>query len=309
MKNQKSLLAILVLMLGASIMSSCQKKTKVTEKDGIEYTYIKEGSETAPNGSFLLYNLEITTGTDSVIYSTAEQPFPGYLMANDSLPPTNGMDEIFLTLRKGDSIQFESTAKVIFGANFPPFMKEEDIVKVKLGAFEIMDQAAIEAFFNQTMEVEDKKRAERAVELVAAEGKTIEAYIQEKGLTASKTESGLYYVIEQEGTGEATTPGTTMYVNYAGYLLDGTLFDTSMPDVAKANNIFDAQRAYEALPVNVGMGQVIPGWDEGLMLLKKGSKGKFIIPSPLGYGENGAGAMIPPNSILVFDVEVTDVQK
>lgn len=309
MKNQKSLLAILVLMLGASIMSSCQKKTKVTEKDGIEYTYIKEGSETAPNGSFLLYNLEITTATDSVIYSTAEQPFPGYLMANDSLPPTNGMDEIFLTLRKGDSIQFESTAKVIFGANFPPFMKEEDIVKVKLGAFEIMDQAAIETFFNQTMEVEDKKRAERAVELVAAEGKTIEAFIQEKGLTASKTESGLYYVIEQEGTGEATTPGTTMYVNYAGYLLDGTLFDTSMPDVAKANNIFDTERTYEALPVNVGMGQVIPGWDEGLMLLKKGSKGKFIIPSPLGYGENGAGAMIPPNSILVFDVEVTDVQK
>lgn len=219
------------------------------------------------------------------------------------------MDEIFLTLRKGDSIQFESTAKVIFGANFPPFMKEEDIVKVKLGAFEIMDQAAIEAFFNSTMEAEDKKRAERAVGLVAEEGKTIEAYIQEKGLTASKTESGLYYVIEQEGTGEATTPGTTMYVNYAGYLLDGTLFDTSMPEIAKANNIFDAERSYEALPVNVGMGQVIPGWDEGLMLLKKGSKGKFIIPSPLGYGENGAGAMIPPNSILVFDVEVTDVQK
>ena len=233
MKNQKSLLAILVLMVGASFMSSCQKKTKVTEKDGIEYTYIKEGTESAPNGSFLLYNLEITTATDSVIYSTAEQPFPGYLMANDSLPPTNGMDEIFLTLRKGDSIQFESTAKVIFGENFPPFMKEADIVKVKLGAFEIMDQAAIEAFFNSTMEAEDKKRAERAVGMVAEEGKTIEAYIQEKGLTASKTESGLYYVIEQEGTGEATTPGTTMYVNYAGYLLDGTLFDTSIPEIAK----------------------------------------------------------------------------
>lgn len=309
MKNHKSLLAILVLMLGTGIMSSCQKKTKVTEKDGIEYTYIKEGTESAPNGSFLLYNLEITTGTDSVIYSTAQQPFPGYLMANDSLPPTNGMDEIFLTLKKGDSIQFQSTAKVIFGENFPPFMKAEDMVKVKLGAFEIMDQAAIETFFNSTMEAEDKKKAERAVGLVAEEGKTIEAYIQEKGLTALKTESGLYYVIEKEGTGEATTPGTTMYVNYAGYLLDGTLFDTSLPDIAKANNMFDEQRPYEALPVNVGMGQVIPGWDEGLMLLKKGSKGKFIIPSPLGYGENGAGAMIPPNSILVFDVEVTDVQK
>jgi FKBP-type peptidyl-prolyl cis-trans isomerase FkpA len=309
MKNHKSLLALLVLLVGTSILFSCQKKTKVTEKDGIEYTYIKEGTEKAPNGSFLLYNLDITTATDSVIYSTAEQPFPGYLMANDSLPPTNGMDEIFLALKKGDSIQFQAPVKVIFGANFPPTMKEDDIVKVKLGAFEIMDQEAIEKFFNETMEAEDKKRAERAVGLIAEEAKRIEAYIQEKGLNASKTESGLYYVIEKEGSGEATSVGNTMYVNYAGYLLDGKVFDTSIPEVAKANNVFNEGRPYEPLPVNVGMGQVIPGWDEGLMLLKKGSKAKFIIPSPLGYGENGAGAMIPPNSILVFDVEVTNVQK
>ena len=57
------------------------------------------------------------------------------------------------------------------------------------------------------------------------------------------------------------------------------------------------------------MSQVIDGWDEGLMILKKGSKAKLIIPSPLGYGESGAGAMIPANSILVFDVEVTDAKK
>jgi FKBP-type peptidyl-prolyl cis-trans isomerase len=309
MKNQTSLLAILVLMMGTTILTSCQKKTKVTEKDGIEYTYIKEGSEKAPNGSFLLYNLKITTGTDSVIYSTADQPFPGYLQANDSMPTNNGMDEIFSNLRKGDSIQFESTAKVIFGENFPPSMRGEDVVKVNLGAFEIMDQAGIEAFFNKTMEAEDKKKAERAVVLLAEESKTIEAYLKEKGLNGTKTASGLYYVIEREGTGETTTPNTTMYVDYAGYLLDGTLFDTSIPEIAKANNIFNEQRPYEPLPVNVGMGQVIPGWDEGLLLLKKGSKAKFIIPSPLGYGENGAGSSIPANSILVFDVEVKNVQK
>lgn len=309
MKNQTSLLAILVLMMGTTILTSCQKKTKITEKDGIEYTYIKEGSEKAPNGSFLLYNLKITTGTDSVIYSTADQPFPGYLMANDSMPTQNGMDEIFSNLRKGDSIQFESTARTIFGENFPPSMRGEDVVKVNLGAFEIMDQAGIEAFFNKTMEAEDKKKAERAVVLLAEESKTIEAYLKEKGLNGIKTASGLYYVIEREGTGEATTPNTTMYVDYAGYLLDGTIFDTSIPEIAKANNIFNEQRPYEPLPVNVGMGQVIPGWDEGLLLLKKGSKAKFIIPSPLGYGENGAGSSIPANSILVFDVEVKNVQK
>lgn len=308
MKNSKSLLAILVLMFGASTMSSCQK-TKTTEKDAIEYTYIKEGSEKAPNGQFVLYNLEISTASDSVIYSTIDQPFPGYLMANDTLTPQNGMDEIFLNLRKGDSINFESTAKIIFNGNYPPAVKEEDVIKVKLGAFDVKTDSAMQVFYQEVMMAEQAKSAERAKTLLVEEAKTIETYVKEKGLNAQKTENGLYYVIEQEGTGEATTPGTTMYVNYAGYLIDGTLFDTSLPDVAKANNIFTEGRPYEPLPVNVGMGQVIPGWDEGLMLLKKGSKAKFIIPSPLAYGESGAGALIPANSILVFDVEVTDVQK
>lgn len=308
MKNYKSLVALLALLTGASTMSSCQK-TKVTEKDAVEYTYIKEGSEKAPNGSFLLYNLEITTANDSVIYSTLTQPFPGYLMANDSITPQNGMDEIFLSLRKGDSITFEAAAKIIFNGNQPAPIKEDDIIKVRLGAYDVKTEAEMQAFYEEVMKKEQEKSAERAKTLLVEEAKTIDSYVAEKGLTAQKTENGLYYVIEKEGTGEATTPGTTMYVNYAGYLLDGTLFDTSLPDIAKANNIFNEGRPYEPLPVNVGMGQVIPGWDEGLMLLKKGSKAKFIIPSPLAYGENGAGALIPANSILVFDVEVTDVQK
>lgn len=308
MQNTKSLAAILVLMFGASTISSCQKK-KVTEKDGIEYTYINEGSDKAPNGEFLLYNLEITTASDSVIYSTIDQPFPGYLMANDTLTPQNGMDEIFLTLRKGDSINFQSTAKIIFNGNQPPPLKEDDVVKVKLGAFDIKSDSAMQVYYQEVMMAEQVKSAERAKTLVVEEGKAIEAYAAEKGLTVQKTENGLYYVIEREGTGDATTPGSTMYVNYAGYLVDGTLFDTSWPEIAKANNIFQEGRPYEPLSVNVGMGQVIPGWDEGLMLLKKGSKAKFLIPSPLAYGENGAGAMIPANSILIFDVEVTDVQK
>ncbi len=300
-------MAILVLLVGASTLTSC-KKTKVTEKDGIEYTYVKEGNEKAPNGEFLLYNLQITTGSDSVIYSTAEQPFPGYMQANDSMPINNGMDEIFLSLRKGDSIAFESTAKTIFGNNFPPFMKEEDVVKVRLGAFEIMNEEAIQAYFEKVMAAEEVKREERAKERLIEEDKIIQDFIKEKGLEAQKTESGLYYVIEEEGTGEPVSAGTTMHVNYAGYLIDGTLFDTSIESLAKENNAFSEGRPYEALPVTVGMGQVIPGWDEGLLLLKKGSKAKFIIPSPLGYGENAMGAKIPANSVLVFDVDVADVQ-
>lgn len=308
MKNNRSLLATLALVFGVISLSSCQK-TEVTEIDGIEYTYIKEGSEKAVNGDFLLYHLKISTEGDSVFYSTDDQPFPGYLLANDSIPANNGMDEIFLSLKKGDSIAFEAPAKVIFGNNQPPFLNAEEIVKVRLGAFNIMDEAGIQAYFEEVMAAEEANRAERAKELLVEEGATIEAYAAENGLDVEKTENGLYYVIETEGTGEAMTPGTTMYVNYAGYLMDGTLFDTSYEDIAKANNVYNPQRPYEPLSVNVGMGQVIPGWDEGLMLLKNGSKAKFLIPSPLAYGENGTGGGIGPNSILIFDVEVTDVQK
>jgi FKBP-type peptidyl-prolyl cis-trans isomerase FkpA len=308
MKNKHSLLAALALTVGVSTISSCQK-SRVTEKDGIEFTYIKEGSEKAPNGDFLLYNLEISTAKDSVIYSTLNQPFPGYLMANDSMTAQNGMDEIFLNLKKGDSITFKTTAKIIFNGNYPEYLKENDVLTVKLGAFDIKSDSAMQAFYMEVMMAEQAKSAEKAKVLVVEEGKKIEAYAAEKGLKVQKTENGLYYVIEKEGTGEATTPGTTMYVNYAGYLMDGTLFDTSWPEIAKSNNIFNEGRPYEPLPVNVGMGQVIPGWDEGLMLLKKGSKAKLLIPSPLAYGESGAGSLIPANSILIFDVEVADVQK
>jgi len=308
MKNYKSVALVFALLAGVSTLSSC-KKTKVTKKDAIEFTYIKQGKEKPANGDFMLYNLEILTQADSVIYSTLTQPFPGYLMANDTIKAQDGMDEIFLALRKGDSITFEAAAKIVFSGNQPAPIKEDDKIKVRLGAYEMKTEAEMQKFYEEAMVKEQEKAAKRAKALLVEEAKTIEAYLAKNKLTAQKTASGLYYVIEKEGTGEVTTPGTTLYVNYAGYLINGTLFDTSWPEIAKANNMFSEERPYEPLPVNVGMRQVIDGWDEGLMLLKKGSKAKLIIPSPLGYGESGAGEMIPANSILVFDVEVTDAKK
>ena len=75
------------------------------------------------------------------------------------------------------------------------------------------------------------------------------------------------------------------------------------------NEIFNENRPYEPFNVMVGKGRVIPGWDEGLQLLKGGSKAKLLIPSTLAYGPRQAGEVIKPNSILIFDVEIVDVQK
>lgn len=109
-----------------------------------------------------------------------------------------------------------------------------------------------------------------------------------------ETESGLKYAIIQEGNEPSVEKGNIVSVHYSGFLSDGTLFDSSV-------------ERDEPFSLLVGMGQVIPGWDEGLALLKQGSKARFIIPPALGYGERDLG-VIPPNSTLIFDVEILEVK-
>lgn len=108
------------------------------------------------------------------------------------------------------------------------------------------------------------------------------------------TASGLKYAIINEGDGPLAEAGKLVTVNYSGYLEDGTMFDSSV-------------ERDDPISFPVGQGQVIPGWDEGMQLLKKGSKARFIIPPQLGYGEMEL-EKIPKNSTLIFDVELVDVQ-
>jgi peptidylprolyl isomerase len=116
------------------------------------------------------------------------------------------------------------------------------------------------------------------------------------GMKIMKTESGLQYAIVEKGDGPKAGPGKTVTVHYYGYLKEsGEKFDSS----------FDR---CEPFPVQLGARQVIPGWEEGLALLKVGDKATFFIPSTLAYGEQGIQGVIPPNAELVFDVEVLDVQ-
>ena len=108
------------------------------------------------------------------------------------------------------------------------------------------------------------------------------------------TPSGLKYVDEKEGTGPSPARGKTVTVHYTGTLADGKKFDSSRD----RNEPFSFQ---------IGVGQVIKGWDEGVMSMKVGGKRKLIIPANLGYGARGAGGIIPPNAELHFDVELLGV--
>ena len=101
-------------------------------------------------------------------------------------------------------------------------------------------------------------------------------------------------MIEKQGDGPAPKTGDMVSVHYTGTLLNGTKFDSSVD-------------RGQPISLPIGVGQVIKGWDEGIMMLKQGGKAKLIIPPHLGYGSQGAGGVIPPNSWLVFDVELIKV--
>jgi len=128
---------------------------------------------------------------------------------------------------------------------------------------------------------------------------------------ATKTSTGLAYVITEKGTGKKPATGTQVYIHYAGFLENGTLFDSSIEDVAKAFGKFDPSRAeqngYQPIPFTAGSKEgLIPGFIEGIEQLSFGDKAVIFIPSHLAYGATGAGAVIPPNANIVFEIQLLE---
>jgi FKBP-type peptidyl-prolyl cis-trans isomerase FkpA len=120
--------------------------------------------------------------------------------------------------------------------------------------------------------------------------KIITNYISDNKLNATATGSGLYYVISTVGTGVQPNANSNVTVSYKGSLKDGSIFDQSAPAGTSFN-----------------LSSVIKGWQEGIPLFKKGGKGMLLIPSALGYGSNATGS-IPANSVLIFDINLINVQ-
>src|SRR5690606_36208117 len=146
--------------------------------------------------------------------------------------------------------------------------------------------SAVEAFRNFEGS-RDKKLAEEKAKS--------EAELEKLAAGFTKTASGLRYQIIQKGAGAKAEKGKKVSVHYKGQLVDGTVFDSSY----KRN---------EPIDFALGVGQVFPGWEEGVGMLKVGDKARFVIPSDLAYGSAGAGGVIPPNATLIFDVELMDVK-
>ena len=178
--------------------------------------------------------------------------------------------------------------QVIEGQNVVDTIAQGDKIE-KITIIRVGEEAekwdALKAF-NSLNEAKAARLAEQKRKNEEAFAKEIEGF--------DKTESGLYYKITQHGNGKKPQAGQKVAVHYTGMLLDKSVFDSSY-----------SRR--QPLNFTVGVGQVIEGWDEGILLLHEGDKARLVIPSDRAYGASGAGGVIPPHAPLIFDVELVKV--
>ena len=291
-----------------SIVLLCLVAMGCSEKEtpgGVKYRVHKKGDGVTPAfGQFMVLNMSLIDHKDSVWFSTTDFGNPVVVPVQDaSMETDEGENGVFKQLTKGDSVSFQLSAKTIFTktrrANVPKNVDPLSLFKFNVGLKDIWTKEQVDDFQKKIM-------VEGQANQIKKDSTTIGNYLKEKGLDALATRSGLRYLVKKEGTGAIGQAGKTAYVHYAGFLLNGKMFDTSLAAIAKENN-FDNGGKNEPYPVVINTAGVIAGWDEMLMLMNKGMKVTVFVPSHLGYGGPGSG-LIPPNSVMMFDMEVMDIK-
>ena len=323
---------ILSLALAAGILglASCNKgggdfsKTKT----GIEYKVFKneggkysprevspEGDATYKNrlGKILALDVEYRSYKDSILFNSRKQQGIPMRIELQDLKVKGGLEEAISLLQPGDSGVFRFNVDTIFAKSFrqpvPPFMKPAPKKDAKLGdkqdpvymtmlvkAQKLQTRDEAQADQQKMMQEQQQKMAAHAEEQLKKDDVILQDYVKKNNLNVQKDPSGVYYVITKPGSGPKPKAGQTVSVLYKGTLLDGKVFDSS----EKMGN--------KPIDFPIGVGQVIPGWDKAIPLLNKGSKATLLIPSSLAYGQRGAGADIPADAPLRFDVELVDVK-
>ena len=294
---------------GLVFLSSCTEPSKKFI-DGTEYKIISDGKgKKIENGNFIEVEI-LKKYKDSVLYDSREvmPQFGQYDTAQ--FPPL--FKEIFKNIRIGDSIYTKNVADSIYKqGNMPPFEKKGEFETTTykfINAYTTKEQT--DSAYNKWLPIAKVRSAKKMKEQIQKDLKTNEAqlktddkilsdYIAAHNMKAVKAPWGTYIVINNPGAGDNISDTSVAVVNYTGRTLADSVFDSNTDP-----------KFGHAQPFKVDMaqvGSVIMGWTDGLKQMKKGSKGKFFIPSSLAYGKNGSGDKIKANENLEFDIEVTDV--
>jgi FKBP-type peptidyl-prolyl cis-trans isomerase FkpA len=298
---------LMFLALASVGLASCNGGFKKDDGGLLYNIYVDKGGPKIQTGDFVSVNLIAKRDDDSVLFSTYDQGHPVQTL----VPKPQFKGDIFTGLEKlaeGDSATIKICADSMFkkGQPKPPGFKGKYLVyTIKVN--KVIAKGTLSDQVFQT-EITDYIKNQSLV-FKNREPQLIKNYIADQKLTVKQTPDSLDYVITQQGTGPNAVVGDTAVVNYTGKLLNGKVFDTSVKEEAvKGKMPSDPMRQYKPIHIPVGQRKVIPGWDEGLQLLNKGSKAIFIVPSNLAYGERGI-SIIGPYTPIAFEIEMVDIIK
>lgn len=154
---------------------------------------------------------------------------------------------------------------------------------------------------------DDNYTQECADSQLATDVQIIQDYLEDSNLVAQRHPSDLFYIIEEEGIGDSPNSGQTIVANYTGKFLDGRVFDTSIESVAKEEGVYDPNRDYTPFNFVLNVSRVVTGWHIAFSLLNEGTKATILLPSYMAYGREGSRS-IPPNTVLLFEVELVNIR-
>lgn len=296
---------LLFLSLVAFTFSACTRFK--TGDGGLQYAiHTDEDSPAIKEGDFIVLSGVLKTQKDSILMNTYDAGRPAFLSAMK--PQFKGdLYTAFGLLSEGDSATIKinlDTLALKNGNPKPPFAKDDTYLVYTIKIHKVISKGKLsDADFAKQIDEYIKKDAE---DTQKAEPAKLKAYVEANKLKATATPSGLQYAVSKAGSGNKAAAGDTVVANFTGKFLSGKVFDTSDAALAKKENVFVPMRPYEPIKVAIGTGGFMPGFEEGLALFPAGTKATLLLPSALGYGQQGS-QVIPPYTPLVFEIEIVKI--
>src|SRR5258706_7077113 len=246
--------SVWVSLVVLAICSACSNNRETLS--GQKFTILKKGDgiETKLK-QILVMDFSFKDSKDSVWYDTRKNPYPQIMQKQAQAQTGDKLMEVIYMLTKGDSAIIKMSAPDVFKAfrqPMPPSVDSASFFTFFFNMKEVLDSAGFIKYREGLVAKQNEKAQLLQKEQLAKDSVIIENFLKEKNITAMKTASGIRYVITKPGKGENAKDGQTVKVNYAGYLLNGKYFDTSIESVAKEKDIFQQGRGYTPYPVQVG---------------------------------------------------------